>query len=83
MLRINTFVVSHLKQGLQNIATYLCRTGLTGNTKAVTTTGYFDIEPAFYMTQVFVELTTQISQAFVIGGLEDDISRYLDGIQST
>jgi len=61
----------------------LCSTWLSGNAKAITATGYLDIKSAFYVPQVFIELTAQVGQAFIIGGLEDDVSRYLDSIQST
>jgi hypothetical protein len=32
---------------------------------------------------VLIELTAKISQAAVVGGLEDDVPRKLDSIQST
>jgi hypothetical protein len=47
----------------------------------VTTTGDFNIEAAFDLPQMFVELAAQICQAAVVGGLENDIPRYLDCIQ--
>jgi hypothetical protein len=30
---------------------------------------------------VFIKLTTQVSQAVIVGGLENDVSRNLDSIQ--
>ncbi len=65
------------------MAAHLRSTGLTRNAKMVATACDFYIEPAFNMPKVFIELTAQISQAVIIGGLEDDVSRYLDSIQST
>jgi hypothetical protein len=46
-LRIEAFVVGHLKQGQQNVATNFRLTGLPRNAKTVTTTGNFYIEAAF------------------------------------
>jgi hypothetical protein len=54
---------------------------LPGDAKVVATTGYFNIEAAFDLAQVFIELAAQIGQAAVVGGLENDIPRYLDCIQ--
>jgi hypothetical protein len=82
-LSINTFAIGHLEQRLQHIATHLRSARLTRNAKTVTATRNLYIEPAFNVAKVFIELTAQVSQAVVIGGLEDDVSRYLDGIQST
>lgn len=82
-LSINTFAIGHLEQKLQHIATHLRSARLTRNAKTVTATRDFYIETAFNMAKVFIELAAQISQAVVIGGLEDNVSRYLDSIQST
>jgi hypothetical protein len=82
-LGIEAFTVSHLKQGQQNIAANLCRAGLPGHSKVVTATGDFDIEAAFNLPQMFIKLTAEVSQAVVIGGLEDNVPRNLDSIQST
>ena len=65
------------------MAAHLRSTRLTRNAKTVAAACDFYIEPAFNMPKVFIELTAQISQAVVIGGLEDDVSGYLDSIQST
>jgi hypothetical protein len=43
--------------------------------------GDLDIEAAFDLPQVFIELATEIGQTVVVGGLENDIPGYLDCIQ--
>jgi hypothetical protein len=49
----------------------------------IAATRNFDIKSAFYLSQVFVKLATQIGQATIVGGLENYVPRYLDSIQST
>lgn len=80
---IQPLFVSHLEQGFQHIATDFGGTGCTGDTKSIATTGNFHIQAAFDLSQVFVELATEIGQTLVIGGLEDQVPRNLDRIQST
>jgi len=48
----------------------------------VTAAGDLDVQAALDLPQVFIKLTAEISQAAVIGGLEDYVPRNLDGIQS-
>jgi len=55
---------------------------LACHTKPVTAAGDFDIEAAFYLPQVFIKLTAKVRKAVIVGGLEDDIPRNLDSIQS-
>ncbi len=57
--------------------------GLPRNTKAIATTGDFDVQAAFDLPQVFIELAAQVGQAVIVGGLEDYVPRYLDSVQST
>jgi len=81
-LWIEAFLVGHCKQRQQNIAANLCRTGSPRHTKMVTAAGDLDVQAALDLPQVFIKLTAEISQAAVIGGLEDYVPRNLDGIQS-
>jgi hypothetical protein len=48
----------------------------------IATTRNLDIESAFDLAQVFIKLTAKVCQAVVIGGLEDNVPRNLNGIQS-
>jgi hypothetical protein len=41
----------------------------------------FNVEAAFDLPQVFIELAAKIGQTSVVGGLENDVPRYLDCIQ--
>ena len=81
-LRVETFMVRHLEQLREDIAPYLGRTGTPGDPKAIAATCYFNVETAFDLPQVFIKLTAKIGKAVVIGGLENDIPRYLDSTQN-
>ncbi len=61
----------------------MCSSGLSRNTKAIATTGDFDVQAAFDLPQVFIELAAQVGQAVIVGGLEDYVPRNLDSVQST
>ena len=41
-----------------------------------------NVESAFDLAQVFIKLTAEVCQAVVIGGLEDDVPRNLNRVQS-
>ena len=60
----------------------MCGSGFARHTEAIAAAGNFDIEAAFDLSQVFVKLTTKIGQSAVIGGLQDEVLRNLDSIQS-
>ena len=79
---IEAFLVGHIEQLRQNVTTHLGRAGLSGNPETITATGDFDIEAAFDLPQVFIKLTAEIGKAVVIGGLENQVPRNLDSIQS-
>ena len=80
--RIEPFLVSHVEQPGQDIATNLGSAWLPGNPKTITTTGDFDVEAAFNLPQVFIKLAAEVGKAAVIGWLEDDVPRNLDSIQN-
>jgi len=80
--RIESFLIGHLKQLRQYVATDLGSARLPGNPETVTATGNFDIEAAFDLPQVFIKLTAEIGKAVVIGGLENQVPRNLDSIQN-
>ena len=79
---VESFLVSHLEQLRQNVATHFGSTGLPGNPEAITAACDFNVEAAFDLPQVFIKLTAQIGKAVVIGGLENYVPRNLDSIQS-
>jgi hypothetical protein len=82
-LRIQALFVRHLEQGQQQVATHFSSAGWTGHAKSIAATRNIYLEAAFYLSQVFVELAAQIGQTAIVSGLEDYVSRYLYGIQST
>ncbi len=82
-LWIQILVVRHLEQGQQDITAYLGSTGLSGHSKAIATTGDLNIEATLDLSQMFIKLAAKIGEAAVIGGLENNVSRNLDSIQST
>jgi hypothetical protein len=79
--RIEPFLVGHFEQPVQDIATNLGCTRLSGNPKTITATGDFDVEAAFNLPQVFIKLAAEVCKATVIGWLEDYVPRNLDSIQ--
>jgi hypothetical protein len=80
--RIEPLLARHFEQPGQHVATNLGCTRLACNPETVTATCDFDIEAAFDLPQVFIKLTTEIGKAVVIGGLENQVPRNLDSIQS-
>jgi hypothetical protein len=58
---------------VQHITAELGRSWLPGDAKVIAATGDLDIEAAFNLPQVFIELATEIGQTVVVGGLENDI----------
>jgi hypothetical protein len=80
--RIESLVIRHLEQLGQNGTANLGCAGPARNPETIAATGYFDIEAAFDLPQVFIELAAKIGQAVVIGGLENDVPRNLDSTQN-
>jgi hypothetical protein len=75
-------VIRHLEQLCKNGTANLGRAGSACNSETIAATGYFDVEAAFDLPQVFIKLTAKIGQAVVIGGLENDVPRNLDSTQN-
>jgi len=80
-LGVETLVIRHFEQRQQDIAADFGSAGRTRNPESITATGNFNIEAAFDLPQVFIELAAEISKATVIGGLENYVPRNLDSIQ--
>ena len=71
----------HVEQRMQYVAAKLGSTGLAGNAKVIAAACDLDIEAAFDLPQVFIELAAEIGQTGIVGGLENDVPRNLDCIQ--
>jgi hypothetical protein len=56
-LGIEPLTVCHLEQGFDYVTANLRSTGLACHAKPVPATRDFDIEAAFYLPQMFIELT--------------------------
>ena len=80
-LRIESLVVCHLEQRQQDVAANFRGAGRTSNPESISAAGNFNIEAAFDLPQVFIELAAEICKSAVVGGLEDYVSRNLDSIQ--
>jgi hypothetical protein len=72
-LRIEALAIRHPEKPVQHITAELGRSWLPGDAKVIAATGDLDIEAAFNLPQVFIELATEIGQTVVVGGLENDI----------
>jgi hypothetical protein len=80
--RVESFVIRHLEQPGKNGAADLGCAGKAGNPETIAATGYFDVEAAFDLPQVFIELAAKIGKAVVIGRFENDVARNLDSTQN-
>jgi len=81
-LGIEPFIVCHLEQGFEYVTANLRGARLARHAKPIPAAGNFDIEAAFYLPQMFIELAAKVCKTIIVGGLEDDIPRNLDSIQS-
>ena len=70
-LPIQAFAAGHTKQGFNDRTANPGSGRFSGNPKAIATTGDFNIEAAFDLTQMFVKLAAEIGKAAIIGGLQD------------
>jgi hypothetical protein len=80
--RVEALMVCHLEQLGENVTADFSRARSSRDAEAIAATGYFDIETAFNLPQVFIKLTAKIGKAVVIGGLENNVPRYLDSTQN-
>ena len=80
-LRIERLATGKLEKGTNNLATNLGSTGISGYPEPVSTTGNLNVEATFDLSQVFVELPAEIGETIVIGRFQDDVLRYLYGVQ--
>jgi len=80
-LRIESFSISHLEKRLDNITTELRCARITGNAKQVSATGDLNVETAFDLSQVLIELSAKIGETVIVGRLQDEVPGYLYGVQ--
>jgi hypothetical protein len=80
--RVETLVVRHLEQLRQNSAADFCCAGAAGNSKAIATACDLNVEAVFNLPQVLIKLTTEVGKAVIVGGLENNVPRYLDSTQN-
>jgi len=75
--RVQSFLAGHIEQGANHVASGLRGTGHAGDPETISATGYFNVESAFDLAQVLVELAAEIGEATVVGGFQDDVLRYV------
>ena len=80
-LTVQPFAASQFEKRPNDIRTDLSSARITGDSEAISSAGYIDVEAAFYLPQVLIKLAAKIGQAVVIGGFQDDVLRYLYGVQ--
>ena len=80
-LAVQPFTVSQFEKGSNDVHADLRGTRITGDPEAISSAGYVDLEAAFYLPQVFIKLAAKIGQTVIIGGFQDDVLRYLYGVQ--
>lgn len=78
---IQLFICRYLEELVHDIAAGLRSTGQTGDPEMISAAGYFYLEAAFDLSQVFVELSAKIGETAVVSGLQDEFPGYLDGVQ--
>ncbi len=81
-LTIHLFTTGQLKKGTNDVQANLRGARITGHSEAISSAGDIDIEAAFYLPQVLIKLAAKIGKAVIIGGFQDDVLRYLYGVQS-
>lgn len=80
-LAVQRFAASQFKKRPNDVRTDLGSARIAGDSEAISSAGYVDVEAAFYLPQVLIKLAAKIGQAVIIGGFQDDVLRYLHGIQ--
>ena len=73
--------IGHAKQGFDQFAASLGSTRITGYAESISAAGNFYFEAAFDLPQVLIELSAEIGETVVVGGLQDDVPGYLYGVQ--
>jgi hypothetical protein len=80
-LAVEPLRIRKLKQATYDIRAQLGGARLTGDSESVSTTGDFDVQAAFDLSQVLVELSAQIGQAVIVGGFQDNVLGYRYSVQ--
>ena len=72
-LWIQALVARHVEERSNDIAANPCCTGLAGDAKSVSAACDFDIKSAFNLAKMLVELSAEVGETIVIGGLQDNV----------
>jgi hypothetical protein len=80
-LGIESLIFCHLKQRMNDVAANLRGTRIAGNPEVVSAASDFNVEAAFDLSQMLIELSAEIGQTVVVGGFQDDFPGYLYGVQ--
>jgi len=72
-LGVEMFLRRQFEQRLEYATPALGRAGLTRDAEAIAAARDFDVETTFDLAQVFIELTAEVGEAVIVGGLEDDV----------
>ena len=78
---IETFTSCHAKQCAKDMAANFGGTRHTGYPEMISAACNFNIEAAFDLSQVLVELPAKIGETAVVSGLQDEFLGYLYGVQ--
>ena len=78
---VEPFTAGELEKRENYIHADLGGARIAGDPEAISSAGYIDVEAAFYLPQVLIKLAAKIGQAVVIDGFQDDVLRYLYGVQ--
>ena len=78
---VESFTPGHLKQRMNDISANLRSTRIAGHPKVVSAASDFNVEAAFDLSQMLIELSAKIGQTVVVGGFQDEFPGYLYGVQ--
>ena len=80
-LGVQAFVIGHVKERLEYVASNPRSTGITGDAKTISATGNFYVEAAFDLSNVLIKLTAEVGETTVVGGFQDDVPGYRRVVQ--
>jgi hypothetical protein len=80
-LTVQVLLASELKERTNNVGAQSGGARLSGDSETVSAAGDFDVQAAFDLSQVLVELSAQVGQTAVIGGFQDYVLRYFYSVQ--
>lgn len=75
-LGVQAFVIGHVKERLEYVASKPRSTGITSDAKSISAAGNFYVEAAFDLSDMLIELTAEVGETTVVGGFQDDVPGY-------